>query len=53
MTNLEVLYRIKQIVQQNKVWNGQGGRTTPCPNTTSSGIEDLVDNVFRAFLKRP
>lgn len=50
MTELEVLYRIKQIIKQNKVWNGQGYEHLPLPHFKQVMIEELVDSVFK---KRP
>lgn len=50
MTELETLYRIKQIIKQNKVWMGRGYAYNPLPEYHQRKIEELVDGVLK---KRP
>lgn len=50
MTELEILYRIKQIIKQNKVWTGRGYAYNPLPEYHQRKIEELVDEAFK---KRP
>lgn len=50
MTELETLYRIKQIIEQNKVWTGRGYAYNPLHEYHQKKIEELVDSVFK---KRP